>query len=1501
MINRYKVIISNRNIYKEVDLLPDVQQIKVGTETDCDFRLRRDSFFDKIELCFINSGDSWSVFCSDNLYLDTGDLRKILNKRLAHGESFVVKYQDSNNDVFSVEFIMDFDNGQRRYERIIDVSQLPVIRIGTDSMHQIIINSPFVQNDSIELHWNGEGYILKIFQSTYGVYINGAKASGNQVIKNGDFFSISDFFFYITGGSLWTEIRTDLVVSGLRYGDYPSNPIYPRFKRNTRVRSVISEEPIEILDPPPKPQKNKTNIFMQLLPSLGMLITSGLMATMGGGMIWFSLISGAMAIFTSVLTFFENRKEFKKSVANRIETYEAYVSKKREEIGQIRSQEKELLEQQYISQETACQQLDMFSPQLFERVPEDGDFLSIRLGSGAVDAKRVINYKKQERLEVDDELQMMPRQMCQEYALIQDAPVVCDLKEINALGVYGPEAYRFSMLKNMVLDIATRQFYADVKLIFVAKEENKDKLYWLRFLPHAFLDDIGVRGIVCNDESKNVLFEYLYKEMTMRQQNKSFRNRIIVFFYDEYGFNNHPISKFVDQAQELGITLVFFGETKPDIPVGCGYLVELSTGESGRLINTADDAKTQEFTYPTVSNERAAQLISILAPVYTEEISLESTLTKNISMFEMLNIIAVDDLDLSARWEKSQVFKSMAAPVGVSKTGMVYLDLHDKAHGPHGLVAGTTGSGKSEILQTYILSMASLFSPDEVGFLIIDFKGGGMVNQFKELPHLLGAITNIDGKEINRSLKSIKAELQKRQRMFAEADVNHIDKYIKKFRSGEVSEPLPHLIIIVDEFAELKAEQPDFMKELISAARIGRSLGVHLILATQKPSGQVDDQIWSNSRFKLCLKVQTQEDSNEVLKSPLAAEIKEPGRAYLQVGNNEIFDLFQSAYSGAPENQAENTGHEFTVYALNPNGKRVPVFVQKNKKSDEKSISQLDAMVKYIAGYCQQNGVQRLPSICLPPLPESIPFQCLLSGDGQETVGFSVGIFDDPDSQTQAAAYLDLAGKNTVIIGSPQTGKTNLLQSMIRTIAETSTPEEANIYIIDFASMVLKNFEDLSHVGGVVTSSEDEKLKNLFKLLHGEIASRKEKLLQVGVSSFSAYKDAGYRDLPQIYLMIDNLTALIELYLQDDDTLLVLIREGLAVGISTIVANAQTAGIGYRYFSNFSNRIALYCNDVNEYCNLFDQTVIQPSEIPGRCVLSLDKTLLECQTYLAFEGEKEIDRVREIRSMIEVVNGRSQGKRARQIPAIPPVLTVADMAEMFGATQKEYRIPVGVTYAEVAPFSIDLSELGMFGVCGQGEKSQVGFVKHLLLSLQANQAQCPVEVQIFDDVKRTFADMKELPIVRDYTLDASTVTGVVSRWVQELERRYQKMLDAPEDVGKDPLLVMIIQNNDAAKFLGDDYDAMSQYNDMVSRYKSMGVCVIFANYDNASVSYDAPEPLRLIKQEQHLFFFGDLDTLKPFDPPYEALRDNKKKLTAGDAYYIRGNDVTKLKMADPTV
>lgn len=966
-MNRYKITLSSNTVYKEIELAPDAQQVKVGTGVDCDIRLRKEFFFGQIELLFVKNGNEWSVHCSDNLYLTVGDIRKLMTKNLVHGDALEIRYQESDNLVFTMDFLIDFDDGKKKYERIIDISGTTSLTIGASVNCNIAIGGEYVKDDALVLNKKSEGFVVDIQKTTYGVYINGKKAKNKNIIKDGDFLSISDYFFYFKDNKIWTQIRPEMKIDSLSFLDMPSKGEYPKFNRNTRIKTVVCKDDIEILDPPAAPQKPKNNLLTRLLPSMGMLVAAGVMAFFGGAMIIMSVISAGMAIFTSVLTLKQGNKEYKQSSEERIQKYNAYISNKRKDIENCRADEKAVLDSLYISQDEETRRFEAFSPSLFDRTPEDKDFLSVKLGDGAVEAQRHIKYKKQEKLEIDDELQVLPGQLCDEYRYINSAPVVCNFKDINAVGIVGALEYRYSIFKNTIIDIAARQYFKDVKMVFVAQESNADKIYWLRMLPQVSVDEQKIKTVVTDDESKNIVFEYLYKELTLRQQTKKHDNHIVIFLFDEYGFKSHPISKFVEKAKDLGVTFVFFGATTADIPLGCERLISLTGANSGCLMLTEDNSKATEFTYTPLSTEDAKKIVDLMAPVYSEEISLEGTLTKSISMFEMLNILAVDDINLEERWKTSEVYKSMAAPLGVSKSGMVYLDLHDKAHGPHGLVAGTTGSGKSEILQTYILSMATLFHPYEVGFVIIDFKGGGMVNQFKNLPHLMGAITNIDGKEIDRSLKSIKAELQKRQRLFAEAEVNHIDQYIRKFKGGEVEIPLPHLIVMVDEFAELKAEQPEFMKELISAARIGRSLGVHLILATQKPSGQVNEQIWSNSKFKLCLKVQSQEDSNEVIKSPLASEIKEPGRAYLQVGNNEIFELFQSAYSGAPEKMDDNAIKEFSIKSVSSCGKRTPVYVQKRKQADGINTTQLDAIVEYVNLYSQKEGIERLPNICLPP------------------------------------------------------------------------------------------------------------------------------------------------------------------------------------------------------------------------------------------------------------------------------------------------------------------------------------------------------------------------------------------------------------------------------------------------------------------------------------------------------------------------------------------------------
>ena len=1500
MESRYKIIVSNKNIYKEIELPTDAKEIKLGTGVDCDVRLHKSLFFDRIELVFSKGDSGWTVMCSDNLYLTVGDVRKLLTKSLSHGDTLTVKYQDSDIEAFSFNFLIDFDNGKTKYERAIDLSGVNTFIIGSDNNTNIKINSQYVNGDVIEVANQADKLILTIRHSNYGLYLNGNRVAGKVEVKNGDFFSISDFFFYFKNGKLWTEIRADLTTS-LTYHDHSRGGTYPKFNRNSRIRIVPNDEAIEILDPPEKMTKPKTNLLTRLLPSMGMLVASGIMAIFGGAMIIFGIISGVMSIVTAVITVVQGNKDYEKSLVERDEKYRSYITSKRAEISSIRESELKVLNEMYLSNDEEKRLFESFSPNLFDRRLQDSDFLHVRLGVGSADAKRVVRYKKQERLEVD-ELQMLPEQVSNEFRYITNAPIVCDFKLADSIGVIGAEENRYTMFKNIALDICARHYHTDLEMFLVVSPEHSDRISWMRFLPHLNNQFTGNRNIVCDDESKNLIFEYLYKEMVLREQLNKYERRIVVFFYDEYGFKSHPISKFIDNAKDLGVTFVFFSETKEEIPLGCDYIISISANDSAVLIDTANRDKSQSFKFSSISDGDFSRIVSLIAPIYTEEISLEGSLTKNISLFELLNIIAVDDLDLTERWKTSQVFKSMSAPLGVSKSGLVSLDLHDKAHGPHGLVAGTTGSGKSEILQTYILSMATLFHPYEVGFVIIDFKGGGMVNQFRDLPHLLGAITNIDGKEIDRSLMSIKAELEKRQRLFADADVNHIDKYIKKYRDGEVSIPLPHLIVIVDEFAELKAEQPEFMKELISAARIGRSLGVHLILATQKPSGQVNEQIWSNSRFKLCLKVQSQEDSNEVLKSPLAAEIKEAGRAYLQVGNNEIFELFQSAYSGSSEKMetAGSVSNEFALFDVSLAGKHTPVYVQKRKKDDEKTRTQLEAIVDYVHDYCDENKIAKLPDICLPSLPHLLKYQRNNERKMDAGAVVSIGYYDDPANQYQGEVNINLSEDNLMVIGSAQYGKTNVLQTIIRDLAEHYSSSQVNVYVIDFGSMVLKNLEGLNHVGGVVISTDEERLVNLFKMLNDEVAKRKERLAAEGVSSFMAYLEAGFTDLPQIILMIDNMTALQQLYPNESEELLTLCREGTTVGLSIVIVNNQTNGIGYKYLANFAQRIALFCNDSGEYSSLFDRTRIVPDNMPGRALVEINHQIMEAQIFLAFEGEREIDRVNAMRSYVADVNQRSGGVKARPIPMVPDIITMKSLQTSNPEIlDVKYRIPYGMNFADMRIEYLNLLQNGVLGITGREESGKTNFLLNVINTIQNNIFTSLSNIYIVDDMRKKLEGVSEYGCVQNYTTDMSEAKSMIEDIYNELQDRKARISSGEtslaEIMDSEPLLLLVISGQDAVSEVLQDTKMQEKIMTIVKEMRRYKAFVILCGIENASIPYSAPAILKYIKESKDLIAFDDIANVKFIDIPLKFQKEFAKEISVGDAFAFIGGKVNKVK------
>lgn len=1505
MKGRYKLILSSKNLYKEIELSPDILELRVGTSLECTVRLRKELFFSPIELNLQKTDDGWQLLCSDNIYFTVGDVRKLLTKKLVHGDELFIKYQDSDNDVFSLSFVIDFEYENKDYDIEIDIKGQSQVKIG-GSDGQIRFTDQFLGNDSMVLSIVNGRAVIHDNQSKYGVFVNGAKINKSAEIKDFDFFSIVGFSFYYRSGKLYTSSDSTMKINGLnsrKVEIHSTHFKYPKFNRNSRVQYVIPEENLEIQQAVQKPSKPKKSIVMSLIPSIVMLaMTIVLRGIIGGGssFVIYSAVSMGIGIVMSIVSFAKESKDYKKEWQERIDAYNSYIEDKRKVIEESRANELRIRNLIYESLENSIHEVNSFGKRLFERTQEDKDFLQIYLGRGRVESSNPVIYNKQEFADLEDPLAKVPEEVAESYRYIENAPIISDMNVSCGIGVVGSKTILEQILKNMTLDISIRHFYNEVKMVYILSDDYVDRMRWVRWLHNVENYRLDVKNIVCDVESKNVILEDLYITLSMREnalaasKEVKFNEQYVVFVTDAASISTHPVSKYIKECAQYGFTFVFLEEYEEFLPQGCTEIIRIQDTANGCILKSENGDVVSNFVFPTVSDEVAESVALKLGAITVDEVSLEGELTKNITMFEMLGILSVEDMDLNERWSSSVVYRSLAAPIGVkTKNQIVHLDISDKsgAHGPHGLVAGTTGSGKSEVLQTYILSMATLFHPYEVGFVIIDFKGGGMANQFKNLPHLIGTITNIDGREISRSLLSIKAELVKRQEMFSESGVNHINDYIKLYKAGKVSKPMPHLIMIVDEFAELKQEYPDFMKELISAARIGRTLGIHLILATQKPAGVVDAQIWSNSKFKLCLKVQTKEDSNEVIKTPLAAEIVEPGRAYFQVGNNEIFDLFQSAYSGAnvPEGN-ENNEKTFAIYERNLWGKKTLKYTNKKSKSSKSSVTQLQAIVDYVNDYCGSKGIDKLPGICLPSLKDNISTD-ELNYSISENAGIvvPVGFYDDPEQQDQGTVDLDIAKDNVYIVGSAQMGKTVFLQTLVYGLLKKYTPQQVNVYLVDCGSMVLKIFENSAHVGGVVLSNEEEKCKNLFKLLNGMVIQRKKTLSSKGVGNYAAYLEAGFTDMPMAVVVIDNMAAFKEYFPDQADDINSLAREAQGVGISFVVTAATSNSLNYRTQANFGRKIVLNCNDTNEYSAMFGHCKETPKENAGRGLFTKEKRILEFQVAMFGKSEKEADRSQELKKFIFARNAECTGK-AVEIPMIPDKLSLMyEMKENAAAFRNREILPIGMDFETVALTSVNLANTGSLALLGEAESKEV-FISNFMSMISHTAVFHNIEAYVVDDKSKKLKACDNYGFVRHYTSDAADGITIIDDFCDDVSHRLDN-----EDRG-DSYIMLVVNSADVFKRVCADKTLSKHLAETLKSANDAGAFIVFTTIENQPVGFNSSEILKVLKEERQAILFAQLSESKMFDISGRVKSDASFDNTMG--YRFNGSSYSKIKIFD---
>lgn len=1160
------------------------------------------------------------------------------------------------------------------------------------------------------------------------------------------------------------------------------------FKRSPRMFHRIEKVEIQVNRPSDRKKMEKGSIVQIVVPPLAMTaVTAGLGIMMGRGTyILISLAGTAMTVLFSVVTFLKEKKTCKEENALRESLYETYLLEKRKEIYRQYKQEEDAYRYHYPSIEVLEKKVSRYDERIYEKTYMDDDFLCLSIGMAAQAPLCRIRLEEEKELTGEkNPLYEEAKAIKKEYETIE-APVIIDLKK-EYLGLVGDKAVIRQQIPLILMQLSVFHSYHELEIVFIFGEEETEYEY-LRWLPHLKIHAVNAIGMIHTERKRDQVLGSVYQILKERKQrveedrkDKTFLPHLLFVIEEPKLILEHPVMEFLEgNKRELGYSLIYTTATRGSLPENIDTVVLLETASQGKLLMRGRQEVSKGFQLPGihgVSLEWMARNLSALKHVQ----GMQNHIPDHITFFEMYGIEHPEQLHVKERWKNNHSEQSLAVPLGVrGKEDYVYLNLHEKAHGPHGLVAGTTGSGKSEIVQSYILSLAVNFHPYEAGFLLIDYKGGGMASLFQNLPHLLGTITNLDGSEGLRAMASIKSELSRRQRIFNEYGVNHINGYNRLFREGKAQEPLPHLFLISDEFAELKKEQPEFMDELVSAARIGRSLGIHLILATQKPTGVVNEQIWSNSKFKLALKVQNEGDSKEILRTPDAASIVQPGRAYLQVGNNEIYELFQSAWSGAAYRE-EQTGEEIDgrIYLINDLGQGE--LVNKDLSGEEAEngnpVTQLDATVNYLHAVSQEMGLKEVRRPWLPPLPTMLvnTEKTQRPESGLPDLQVRIGMVDIPEKQAQEPYILNLAKEgNLLYLASAGYGKTVFLTTAALSLAKKNRVEALNFYILDLGNSGLMPLNRLHHTADYMTFEDTEKLGKFISFMEKEVKRRRQMLAQAMVQNFEVYNRTGCGVMKTIVILLDHYDVVRELGQETEDFFQKLSRDGSGLGIFLIVTATRSAAMKYGTYNNFKNKIAGYLFEANETAGIVGRSDLKPSEKKGRTLVKWKGNVNAMQTAVMAACKEEEEYNKGIEMLIRDINSLYPGEKAVRIAVLPEKLNRHSLMEYEGSC----RIRLGLHTETVQAAGLEGS-FAPFAILGDPKRGKTTVVKVILSQLSGAE-----KIWLFDSPSLELYSFKGMKNLRYAGTEEETALlfGELEEEAERRSRQIREWMDKEADV-----------------------------------------------------------------------------------------------------------------------
>ncbi|MFD7813841.1 type VII secretion protein EccCa [Streptomyces sp. NPDC059785] len=1234
------------------------------------------------------------------------------------------------------------------------------------------------------------------------------------------------------------------------------------------ARSTRPPEPArpQTVEPPPNlPEGKAGNAATALLPMAGVMgsvimmtvIRNSQFAALGAIVLVFALL-GAVALFLS------QRGRAQRTRRAQRERYLEYLEELREEFGAAERERRQLARVLNPPPE-ALYDLVRDPARLWERRRQDADFLRVRVGTGDVPVQDLsIESASGGVLTPPDPFMLNEaRALLARYSVAADCPLTVPLDRAGNVSVVGDREGVLRVARALLIQTAVTHAPDDVALALGVPGDRLDDWEWAKWLPHV-LDPqehdgpVAARRIapslpqlaaLCRvDLGQRASYAAEVRRGLSGRDALRLTGRLLVVS-DEYGETAAELPRpdsAVDLA-DMGVTVLHLLEQQVHEP----DLVSVRIRVAGDVITVEDlrDAAAPvaaEGTSDLVSAAGAEGLARLLAPLrLSAESAAEGTpVSGPVDFPGLLGITDPAALDLADLWAPRGEREFLRVPIGLTDRHQpVLLDLKESSElgmGPHGLCVGATGSGKSELLRTLVLALTATHSPEDLALVLVDYKGGATFAPFTELPHVAGVITNLENQAglVERVHTSLAGEVKRRQRVLKEAgnvaDIGHYAA-LRATKRPDL-EPLPHLFVVIDEFGELLQAKPDFIDLFLSIGRIGRSIGVHLLLSSQRIEGGKLKGLDTYLSYRLGLRTFSADESRTVLDTTDAFHLPPlPGFGYLKV-DTSLYERFKAGYvSGAYRGPAlaEETDDTplawaypafNTLHAPQEETPRGPVATKR-----ETGPTVLSVMVGQLAG-----AAPPVRRIWLPPLPDAIALDTavgpvrvterglhLASGkDGKGSkedkgdrggkggaMRVPLGVLDDPTSQWQGQWLLDLtvAGGHAAVIGGPQSGKTTLLRTLALSLATSHTPYGVAVYGLDLVGGGLSALAGLPHVGGVAGRADHERAARTVAEVRTMLAEREELFREHGIDSVDQLRrlraGGGLPELgaTDIVLLVDGFGALRDEFAELDDTVTELLKRGGGYGIHVVAGMLRWNDVRIATQSMFGTRVELRLNDPSDSSVDRKLSETLSAETPGRVLT--DGKLFAHVALPRIDGSAATEDLGPaLEDAARTIRATWHGELAPPVRVLPTRLPAERLPSVVA---EPHRVPLGVDQDALAPALLDL-----FGgdqhllVLGDNECGKTNLLKLIATRLIERYSDDELVFGVFDP-RRGLRGVIPEPYRGGYAHNAKVAAGLASGIAGELEKRLPEsadpdtLTDGPAFTG--PRIVILV----------DDYDILT--------------------------------------------------------------------------------------------